>query len=220
MAGDILFVFQVAGKLQLTKHRGGKLDLCARSLAEVIGQRVSRVSAREGAAATSSIKSHPVDGVQVLGEHLFALHVVHLHSFRGLGELLIGSSRVLALGVVEALENDLPEKVGYTNDRVVILVGTVCFEDFLADHRFAQTQDGILFRGEVVEEGTRGDARLLGDFFNGGSAHPVFADAFEGCFVDCRPGLFAAAFAKALFLFLHNCNYFITAHNAQVHFWR
>ena len=145
---------------------------------------------------------------------------MHFHSLRGLGELLIGSSRVLALGVVEALENDLPEKVGYTNDRVVILVGTVCFEDFLADHRFAQTQDGILFRGEVVEEGTRGDARLLGDFFNGGSAHPVFADAFEGCFVDCRPGLFAAAFAKALFLFLHNCNYFITAHNAQVHFWR
>jgi len=36
--------------------------------------------------------------------------------------------------------------------------------------------------------------------------------------VDCRPGLFAAAFSKALFLFLHNCNYFITAHNAQVHF--
>ena len=39
----------------------------------------------------------------------------------------------------------------------------------------------------------------------------LVADAFEGCFVDCRPGLFAAAFAKALFLFLHNCNYFITA---------
>ena len=29
MAGNILFIFQVAGELQLTKHRGGKLDLCA-----------------------------------------------------------------------------------------------------------------------------------------------------------------------------------------------
>ena len=184
----------------------------------MIGQRVSGGSAREGAAATGRVKSHPVNSVQVIGEHLFALHVVHFHSFRGLGELLKGSSGVLAIGVVEALENDLPEKVGYTNDGVVILVGAVCFEDFLADHRFTQTQNGVLFGGEVVEEGTRGDARLLGDFFNGGSAHPMVADAFEGCFVDCRPGLFAAAFAKALFLFLHNCNYFTTAHNAQVHF--
>ena len=99
------------------------------------------------AAAASSIKSHPINGVEVLGEHLFALRLVHFQSFRGLGELLIGSSRILALGVVEALENDLPEKVGYTNNRVVILVGAVYFEDFLADHRLTQTQNGVLFGG-------------------------------------------------------------------------
>ena len=49
---------------------------------------------------------------------------------------------------MEALENDLPEKVGHTNDGVVVLVGAVCFEDFLADHRFTQTQDGVLFEGK------------------------------------------------------------------------
>ena len=96
--------------------------------------------------------------------------------------------------------------------------GAVCFEDSSLTTGSRRPRTASSLEGEVVEEGTRGDARLLGDFFNGGSAHPVFADAFEGCFVDCRPGLFAAAFAKALFLFLHNCNYFTTAHNAQVHF--
>ena len=44
----------------------------------------------------------------------------------------------------------------------------------------------------------------------------LFADALEGRFVEGAPGLFASSFSKAQFLFLHECNYFISARDAQV----
>ena len=59
---------------------------------------------------------------------------------------------VLDLDVVEAVENNLPQQVGDTNNRIFVLVETIGFEDFLADNRLAQAQDGIFFRREVIEE--------------------------------------------------------------------
>ena len=59
---------------------------------------------------------------------------------------------VLDLDVVEAVENNLPQQVGDTNNRIFVLVETIGFEDLLADNRLAQAQDSIFFRREVIEE--------------------------------------------------------------------
>ena len=44
---------------------------------------------------------------------------------------------VLDLDVVEAVENNLPQQVGDTNNRIFVLVETIGFEDLLADNRLA-----------------------------------------------------------------------------------
>ena len=78
-AVNFFLVLQVTCELQLTQNRRGQLHLGAHALADVQSAGPTGTGG-ERTTTPSSIKSNPVNRIQILGEHLLTPHMVHLEA--------------------------------------------------------------------------------------------------------------------------------------------
>ena len=161
--------------MQLPQHRGCKLDCGTGAFFGGFCQRHILGAGYQRAAPSCGIEGIPIDGIEVVDEHLFAADMVYLQPVPEFGEFVDALPEFCVVGKVEAVPHDVQQQMGDTHDEIVVLVRPIAGEQVVGDGGGAQAEHRILFGSEVVEEGAGRDSGFRRDVFDGAAAHAVLA---------------------------------------------